>query len=523
MWTCPVCQKEYDDERYICPKCQFDERKNCTSLVPLVPLSEAQLASLERMWKLPEPEVESEPKSGTDSGHSKPERERPEYEGPGYEEPGYERSEHVKPVINIGGLWEQASFGTSGFSDAPGINFNDSDNKNPDDVGKDDHSDTQNTFTETGMTPFQIQENTWFEFPMQKKLWYDFVEGTARIDWGYLHQYPLQFFKAYGAYASNYMSEYTVKGLKGILKESEISEQQMMAGGERLYNDLMFMYCSNISDIKIFTEVKKRFSKQYHDGYDQYRAVMLGIFLWRNSSEVRQANAFKAAEIFKTYAAQEYPLAKAWLSECYRMGRGVSQDEEQAKILWKACRVELRKMAENHNAEAQYMLGKHDLIFQRKSEARRWMMRAWANRCVPAGEILGDLYVESAASDEERRMAFAFYKTVSWHNMTSTMKRLASCYDYGWGVSRNVAMAEKYYYRALKNKEPEVMYAYGKLLYEYYADRYEDAIEYLLVAKAHGLKKAEAFLKEAGLLNLNRKVNEESLDWGTRREYNKFH
>ena len=478
MWTCPVCQKEYDDERYICPKCQFDERKNCTSLVSLVPLSEAQLAALERMWKLPEPEAESEPKSGEDSGHKKPEHEEPE---------------QVKTVINTGGLWEQASFNTSGFSDIPAA------------------------------TPFQIQENIWFELPMQKKLWYDFIEGTARIDWGYLHQYPLQFFKAYGKYAPSYMSEYTVKGLKGILKESAVSEQQMMTGGERLYNDLMFMYCSNISDIKVFTEVKKRFSKKYHDGYDQYRAVMLGIFLWRNSSEVRQANAFKAAEIFKTYAAQEYPLAQAWLSECYRIGRGASRDEEQAKNLWKTCRVELRKMAENHNAEAQYMIGRHDLIFQRKSEARRWMMRAWANRCVPAGEILGDLYVESAASDEERKMAFAFYKTVSWHNMTSTMKRLASCYDYGWGVSRNVAMAEKYYYRALKNKEPEVMYAYGKLLYEYYADRYEDAIEYLLVAKAHGLKKAEVFLKEAGLLNLNRKVNEEKLDWGTRREYNKFH
>lgn len=460
MWTCPVCQKEYDDEQYICPKCQFDERKNCTSLVSLVPLSEAQLAALERMWKLSEPEAEPE---------------------------------HVKPVINIGGLWEQASFNTSGFLDVPAT------------------------------TPFQIQENAWFELPMQKKLWYDFIEGTARIDWGYLHQYPLQFFKAYGKYAPSYMSEYTVKGLKGILKESAVSEQQVMTGGERLYNDLMFMYCSNISDIKVFTEVKKRFSKKCHDGYDQYRAVMLGIFLWRNSSEVRQANAFKAAEIFKTYAAQEYPLAQAWLSECYRMGRGTSRDEEQAQALWKTCRVELRKLAENHNAEAQYMLGRHDLIFQRKSEARRWMMRAWANRCVPAGEILGDLYVESAASDEERKMAFAFYKTVSWHNMTSTMKRLASCYDYGWGVSRNVAMAEKYYYRALKNKEPEVMYAYGKLLYEYYADRYEDAIEYLLVAKAHGLKKAEVFLKEAGLLNLNRKVNEENLDWGTRREYNKFH
>ena len=232
MWTCPVCQKEYDDEQYICPKCQFDERKNCTSLVSLVPLSEAQLAALERMWKLPEPEAEPE---------------------------------HVKPVINIGGLWEQASFNTSGFLDVPAT------------------------------TPFQIQENAWFELPMQKKLWYDFIEGTARIDWGYLHQYPLQFFKAYGKYAPSYMSEYTVKGLKGILKESAVSEQQVMTGGERLYNDLMFMYCSNISDIKVFTEVKKLFSKKCHDGYDQYRAVMLGIFLWRNSSEVRQANAFKAA------------------------------------------------------------------------------------------------------------------------------------------------------------------------------------------------------------------------------------
>ena len=207
MWTCPVCQKEYDDERYICPKCQFDERKNCTSLVSLVPLSEAQLAALERMWKLPEPEAESEPKSGEDSGHKKPEHEEPE---------------QVKTVINTGGLWEQASFNTSGFSDIPAT------------------------------TPFQIQENIWFELPMQKKLWYDFIEGTARIDWGYLHQYPLQFFKAYGKYAPSYMSEYTVKGLKGILKESAVSEQQMMTGGERLYNDLMFMYCSNISDIKVF-------------------------------------------------------------------------------------------------------------------------------------------------------------------------------------------------------------------------------------------------------------------------------
>lgn len=514
MWMCPVCKNQYEDEKYICPTCAFDVRKDCTNLVSLVPLGALELSRLEKMWRPLKAESGLKPESGLKS--------KLKSESDLKIETAHE-SMHEPKVSDTSSLWEQASFDAAAFENT---GFKDSGIENS--ASKDSGFRKTSEFSESSeqhhfAVPFEIQEDIWFEMPVQRVLWYDFAEKIPRIDWGYLNQYPEQFFKAYGECESTYMSEYTAKGLKGILNNAEITENQMVSGGERLYNDLMFMYCSNISDIKIFSEVKKRFSKKYNDGYDRYRNVVFGIFLWRNASLVRQANAFKAFDIFSTLSAQGYALATAWLSECYRTGKGAKQDIEQAKKLWVTCRLELRKLAENHNAEAQYMLGKHEMILQRKSEARRWMVQAWANRCVPAGETLGDLYIESANSKKDRVIAFAFYKMVSWQNMTSTMKRLGSCYDYGWGTSHDVSMAEKYYYKALKNKEPEVIYAYGRLLYEHYPDSYEDAIEYLLVAKAHGFHKAENFLKEAGLLNLNRKVNEEKLDWGTRREYNKFH
>lgn len=113
--------------------------------------------------------------------------------------------------------------------------------------------------------------------------------------------------------------------------------------------------------------------------------------------------------------------------------------------------------------------------------------------------------------------------TAAWHNMPETMRRLGYCYEHGCGTKREIDQAERCYYLALRNKEPEMMYTYGKFLYQTYTNRRDDAVDYLLAAKNHGLKKAEIFLKEVGLLNTSKKVNEENLDWGTRREYNRFH
>lgn len=364
------------------------------------------------------------------------------------------------------------------------------------------------------LNQFPVKAWVSFSTPEQRQLWDFNLSGRDRVlEWDYLHAQPRDFYRAYG--------DETFKK-----KESAVfalSRTEIISGAEQLYNDLMQMYCCSMSELINVTKVKRNLSAHREDGFDHFRHIMLGIFLWRSSDAVRKANAYKAVDIFRTLSTEGDPLAQAWLGEALYIGRGIDKDQNRAQKLWENCKKDLTTLAERGNGEAQYMLGRRALASDDPVTARKWLERAWSNRCIIAGNELGDLGVTGSNSDQQKRLGYAYYMTAAWHNMPETMRRLGYCYEHGIGTKRDIDQAERCYYLALRNKEPEMMYTYGKFLYQTYTNRRDDAVDYLLAAKNHGLKKAEIFLKEVGLLNTSKKVNEENLDWGTRREYNRFH
>ncbi len=125
---------------------------------------------------------------------------------------------------------------------------------------------------------------------------------------------------------------------------------------------------------------------------------------------------------------------------------------------------EIRKRANDGENESQYLLGRcylygSDGLKQNSSYAVMWLNKAATAGNISAQYLLGEHYEEKLNYDN----ASKWYRVASESGHSGAMLRLGHMYELGYGVSKDVKKALKYYGKALELGETEAKKYYEQV------------------------------------------------------------
>lgn len=276
-------------------------------------------------------------------------------------------------------------------------------------------------------------------------------------------KHPLDYYYAYG------MRKYAVELVSSSLEDRKRIVERIRQASVRLYNDLLFYYSSNyvIGKDKGFwhglEQVKQRFSIIYEDCYDAYRLYMLGRLYWNTG----RGQEGQLSDMVRLWEGLEsiFPLAKAWLGQSYREGKGTKKEEKKADSIQKAAYDSVKQLADLGNAEAQYYIASQLYYQKQYEEALRYFSLAWRGHCMMAACFLGNFYYYGLVVEQDFDQAFAYYSLALWSgNMEIVGECLGNCWYYGRGVSVSKKVAGHYYYLAAQQGSQQAMFSYGMML-----------------------------------------------------------
>ena len=261
-----------------------------------------------------------------------------------------------------------------------------------------------------------------------------------------------------------------------------------------------------------------------------------GIYLSSESPE-------KGVEWYRKAAEQEDALAMLELGDCYRYGRGVGKDVNEA-ITWyfdavkhgnsqgyirvanlydegreipedktEALRL-YRLAAEQKNPQAQFQIGNYYFngteVPQDKAEAVRWYHKSIDNGgWVLVQYQLGLCYFNGEGVHEDKEEAVKWFRQAAERNYWHAQHQLGYCYFYGQGIAQDKEEGVQWFLKAEARGHWKAMYELGKC-YLYGDVLPQDrarAIEMLRKAAGAGRGGAEA---EAAA-NLLRQLEEEAV------------
>ena len=229
------------------------------------------------------------------------------------------------------------------------------------------------------------------------------------------------------------------------------------------------------------------------------------------------------------YAQQQYIEAVKWyrkaanlghadaqndLGVCYHNGNGVTKDLIEA-VKW------FRKAADQGLAYAQYSLGycyqNGQGVEKDLTVAEQWYSKAAAQGDEDAQEALEELQAAKAAKLYEAGQSFyerndftqavAYFRKAAEQGYDEAQCHLGYCYEYGWGVTMDWAVAEQWYSKAAAQdheyakvalqvlqatEDPQKLYETGKSFRDQHD--YEQAVRYFRKAADQGYAAAQYHL-----------------------------
>ncbi len=213
----------------------------------------------------------------------------------------------------------------------------------------------------------------------------------------------------------------------------------------------------------------------------------------------------KAYHLFSVTQKKGDPLAKAWISEYYRMGFAVPQDKAKAKEILENCASDLEQMCACGDADAQYYLGYEYLyglsLPKDERKAFELLKKAYAAGVISAGVALADCYFKGigCAIDEkwavalleacvkssnkkahyelgklyyygkhvkeDNKRAFSLFLFAAERGHKSSQDYVGDCYYYGQGVERDYVKAREWYLKAYDNGDSHAASQLGRIYY----------------------------------------------------------
>lgn len=213
----------------------------------------------------------------------------------------------------------------------------------------------------------------------------------------------------------------------------------------------------------------------------------------------------RAYQIFSVVQKKGDPLAKAWISEYYRMGYAVPQDKIKAKEILENCAADLEQMCACGDAEAQYYLGYEYLygLSLEKNETKAFdlLKKAYASGIISAGVALADCYINGVGCPvdvkwgvtlleacvkstnkkahfelaklyyfgkhvkEDYKRAFSLFLFAAERGHKSSQDYVGDCYYYGRGVQEDNVKAADWYTKAYEQGNVHAASQLGRIYY----------------------------------------------------------
>lgn len=158
----------------------------------------------------------------------------------------------------------------------------------------------------------------------------------------------------------------------------------------------------------------------------------------------------KAYSCCKSAAEKGYADAQFYLGVCYSIGRGVTENDQEA-IKW------FKKAAEQDHVDAQYNLGFYyqhgHAVNQDYKEAIKWFQGSDEQNNDQRYEYssLGFCRQGKPSITIDYQEAVKWYQKAARHGHTKAIQKLGECFENGYGVSKDVNQAMKCYVLSLKN------------------------------------------------------------------------
>ncbi len=211
----------------------------------------------------------------------------------------------------------------------------------------------------------------------------------------------------------------------------------------------------------------------------------------------------KAFECFNRAANDLfYPSSDAMymLSNCYRFGRGTTQDLEKAEYWLKMAqetgndeannimlllgqdlrsmpqmintaaqmniRNELLEAAKNGDSEAMYLIGCEFEEYQNFVYALAWFQKAAENDYAPAMFTIGSYYEEGKGVPQNNKTAALWYRKAAESGFVFAQFRIGMFYENGVGVKQDYTQAMKWYSKAAEQNNEAAQYFIGRFYLE---------------------------------------------------------
>lgn len=263
----------------------------------------------------------------------------------------------------------------------------------------------------------------------------------------------------------------------------------------------------------------------------------------------------KAYQIFCVAQKKGDPLAKAWISEYYRMGYAVPQDKAKAKEILENCAPDLEQMCACGDADAQYFLGYKYLhgINLEKNETRAFdlLKRAYVSGIISAGVELANCYIngigclvdvnrgvtllEACIKSTNKKAhfelaklyyygehvkkdymrAFSLFLFAAERGHKSSQDYVGDCYYFGFGVQEDNVKAIEWYTKACEQGNSHAAMQLGMIYYKGYGvevDKYKSFC-YFKYAADKGMLYSQYFLYHFYLLDEKYRDYEKGLEY----------
>ena len=188
-------------------------------------------------------------------------------------------------------------------------------------------------------------------------------------------------------------------------------------------------------------------------------------------------------------AEQGNAEAQYGLGVMYEHGQGVPQDDAEA-VKW------YRKAAEQGEANAQFILGNmYDDgrgVTQDYAEALKWYRKAAEQGDAEAQYNLGVMYGNGRGVTQDYAEAVGWYRKAAEQGDVEAQYGLGLMYDNGQGVAQDYAEAVKWYRKAAEYGDADAHYALGVMYSEGQGVTQDDAVAVMWYRTAAQLGNAEA-------------------------------
>ena len=178
-----------------------------------------------------------------------------------------------------------------------------------------------------------------------------------------------------------------------------------------------------------------------------------------------KVNEKKAVELLLAAARREHPLAMAHVAEFYFTGLQMKIDEAESKKWVDRCLKSVQKLANDGNADAQYVLGRFtsagigvpkDLV-----QGAKWYRLAADQNHLPAQSDLGRCYEHGEGVAKDVLEAIKLYRQSADNQLATGQLNLGICYNNGVGVSKDSVEGAKWVRKAAENNLPFAQFMFG--------------------------------------------------------------